>query len=230
MKNLKNKKILFILVAFLFCLFGFSSFSFATSEDKNLPSIDNLIVDDNINNFSSMTGNSFSYIIMNNTDLNYITLYIFRCSLAENTGNYQDLQGSFILNSENKYILTFQDLSYYSRYYLIDNAWVLDKNIVSDELHSAFSTFFTSFNYIDNLLYSNIDIVNNYSVFGNNDIVFQKAPLMKTEAVEIPTIQEAQQIPEIIAKVVKMIIPVCLVILATLLIISLIQSVIYRTL
>ena len=214
------------LVTFLFCLFVFSNFSFATSE--NLPSIDNLIVDNNINNFSSMTGNSFSYIIMNNTDLNYITLYIFRCSLAENTGNYQDLQGSFILNSENKYILTFQNLSYYSRYYLIDNAWVLDKNIVSDELHSSFSTFFTSFNYIDNLLYSNIDIVNNYSIFGNNDIVFQNAPLMKTETVEIPTIQEAQQIPEIIVKVVKKIIPVCLVILATLLIISLIQSVIYR--
>ena len=114
MKNLKNKKILFILVAFLFCLFVFSNFSFATSE--NLPSIDNLIIDNNINNFSSMTGNSFSYIIMNNTDLNYIVLYVFRCSLAENTGNYQDLQGSFILNSENKYILTFQDLSYYSRY------------------------------------------------------------------------------------------------------------------
>lgn len=227
MKNLKNKKILFILVAFLFCLFVFSNFSFATSENKNLPSIDNLIVDNNINNFSSMTGNSFSYIIMNNTDLNYVVLYIFRCSLAENTGNYQDLQGSFILNSENKYILTFQDLSYYSRYYLIDNAWVLDKNIVSDELHSVFSTFFTSFNYLDNLLYSNIDIVNNYSIFGNNDIVFQKAPL-KAEAVEIPTITEAQQIPEIIAKVVKMIIPVCLTILATLLLISLIQSVIYR--
>ena len=50
MKNLKNKKILFILVAFLFCLFVFSNFSFATSENKNLPSIDNLIVDDNINN------------------------------------------------------------------------------------------------------------------------------------------------------------------------------------
>lgn len=228
MKNLKNKKILFILVAFLFCLFVFSNFSFATSENKNLPSIDNLIVDNNINNFSSMTGDSFSYIIMNNTDLNYVVLYIFRCSLAENTGNYQDYSGSFILNSENKYILTFQNLSYYSRYYLIDNTWVLDKNIVSDELHSSFSTFFTSFNYIDNLLYSNIDIVNNYSIFGNNDIVFQKAPL-KAEAVEIPTITEAQQITEIIAKVVKMIIPVCLVILATLLIISLIQSVIYRT-
>lgn len=227
MKNLKNKKILFILVAFLFCLFVFSNFSFATSENKNLPSIDNLIVDNNINNFSSMTGNSFSYIIMNNTDLNYVVLYIFRCSLAENTGNYQDLQGSFILNSENKYILTFQNLSYYSRYYLIDNAWVLDKNIVSDELHSSFSTFFTSFNYIDNLLYSNIDIVNNYSIFGNNDIVFQKAPL-KAEAVEIPTIQEAQQIPETIVKVMKLIIPVCLTILATLLVILLIQSVIYR--
>lgn len=226
MKNLKNKKILFILVAFLFCLFVFSNFSFATSE--NLPSIDNLIIDNNTNNFSSMTGNSFSYIIMNNTDLNYIVLYVFRCSLAENTGNYQDYSGSFILNSENKYILTFQDLSYYSRYYLIDNTWVLDKNIVSDELHSVFSTFFTSFNYIDNLLYSNIDIVNNYSIFGNNDIVFRKAPLVKVEAVEIPTITEAQQITEIIAKVVKMIIPVCLVILATLLIILLIQSVIYR--
>lgn len=226
MKNLKNKKILFILVAFLFCLFVFSNFSFATSE--NLPSIDNLIVDNNINNFSSMTGNSFSYIIMNNTDLNYIVLYVFRCSLAENTGNYQDLQGSFILNSENKYILTFQNLSYYSRYYLIDNAWVLDKNIVSDELHSSFSTFFTSFNYIDNLLYSNIDIVNNYSIFGNNDIVFQNAPLMKTETVEIPTIQNPQQIPETIVKVVKMIIPVCLTILVALLLISLIQSVIYQ--
>lgn len=226
MKNLKNKKILFILVAFLFYLFVFSNFSFATSE--NLPSIDNLIVDDNINNFSSMTGNSFSYIIMNNTDLNYITLYIFRCSLAENTGNYQDFQGSFVLNSDNEYILTFQNLSYYSRYYLIDNVWVFDKNFVSDELHSAFSSFFTSFNYIDNLLYSNIDIVNNYSIFGNNDIVFQKAPLVKVETVEIPTIQNPQQIPEIIAKVVKMTIPVCLVILATLLIISLIQSVIYR--
>lgn len=200
MKNLKNKKILFILVAFLFCLFVFSGSSKATFDftynDTNysLPDLpsevsskDNfVIIQNSVGEFYlfftasdypiyAKVFDSSTYYFYPISDVNFC-LYIY--SSSENSWNFKNSQ--------------------YGKYFLFD---------------------VSKFHYFNSDIYTDKNL---------SDVLFQGAPKKTMEMVEIQTIQEVQQITEIIAKVVKMIIPVCLVILATLLIISLIQSVIYR--
>lgn len=202
MKNLKNKKILFILVAFLFCLFVFSGSSKATFDftynDTNY----------SLPDLPSDVSNKDNFLIIQNSVGEF---YLF-----------------FTASDYPIYAKVFDSSTYYF-YPVSDVYFCLYIFSPSDSQNSW--KFHTS-QYSKNLLfdvskfhYFNSDI---YTDKNLSDVLFQGAPKKVTEAVEIPTIQNPQQIPETIVKVVKMIIPVCLVILATLLIISLIQSVIYR--
>lgn len=203
MKILKNKKILFILVAFLFCLFVFSGSSKATFDftynDVNY-SLPDLPVQNDENFLIFKGGNRFCIMVFDGSFC-YSSEYI---------------------SSNQKFDRFYTDGSFFKTY--VYEPGVFD-NYYNDSNYRG-SSYYSSACPFKNLVYSSIDI---YSDSTLSEVVFRKAPL-KAEAVEIPTLQEAQQIPEIITKVIKMIIPVCLVILAMLLIISLIQSVIYRTL
>lgn len=203
MKNLKNKKILFILVAFLFCLFVFSGSSKATFDftynDTNY-SLPDLPFQNDENFLIFKGGNRFTIMVFDGSF----------CYLSE------------YISANQKFDQFCSDSSFFKTY--LFEPGVFD-NYYNDSSYRG-SSYYSSACPFKNIVYSSIDI---YSDSTLSEVVFRKA-LQKVEAVEIPTIQEAQQIPEIIAKVVKMIIPVCLVILATLLIISLIQLVIYRTL
>lgn len=214
MKILKNKKILFILVAFLFCLFVFSGSSKANFDfiyndvNYSLPDLPQEIINNNYNFFIKKNKNSSLtlYIQRNKDDFlfQYATDYsCFGWLIPANCG-----WSSYDFSSSS-------------------NSWIYDggQDFVDKEKSYLFKFLNTEdLNLSDFIIYSSCDI---YDEKGNK--LFPVAP-QKAEAVEIPTIQEAQQIPEIIAKVVKMIIPVCLTILVTLLLISLIQSVIYRPL
>lgn len=202
MKSILNKKISISLLLFVFLVLFINTFSYCavtyTMSDGNDVTFENIPVDENPDYFIFYAKSS---VIGNN--YYYIT--------------YNSLLGDFLCI--NKDTFAFSSSSPFNIYRISEN-----------NLSGNFSLVETggSFNYGEKAVsfYSNRDVYlgvkDGYSYVSSGEILFTGAPL--PQVVEPMKITQVQEIIPAMMEIAKMIIPVCLIIFGTLLVVYLIKS------
>lgn len=219
--NISTQKFLLIIVIFLLCVFAFINSSFSYSGTKgnisyNLPDF-NSIVDFNYDEYFIMyyPGNGKYRLVISRTSLKNETypFYFY----------YNDINGAMQLRGNHPVNGSVYECSNN------DTSWNLCKNYNVNT-----GGIIYGFEYWDNdLPHFSKEEAERYIITSNFDVYFddytgKKLVFQKTPQVEIMEITQVEKIPEIMSKVLQMIIPVGLVVLSIGLLIYVIKSVILR--
>lgn len=208
MKLLKNLKLKIIILFIVFLFFYLNSSVFASSHDYILNNNETLnsIVTDLIPSRWPHNG----YIIFNSDDIskgNYVVLcYVPDQSIVElNNNNYFQISSN-----------SFTRI--YKLYYDLNGIFTNSNYNVSFTQNNGSCDILTFTN--SDYLYSSIDLYNY-----NNELVNPLIPV--PDKVVVPTLETAEELPKAILETLKMMIPVCLVLLGMGLIIYLIRRLRY---
>lgn len=208
-------KFLFIFLAFLFCFFIFSTNSKA-SYDFTYNNVDY-----KLNLPDAVDESKVSNVIVHmNSNKNIFTFYIFYFS---NVRLACDSRTYFFYTTDGTPLKNYYEYSFICSYYINENSFSGVYRISDLNVDTSTTVKFATSDY--RILYSTCDV---YDINLENLVFPGSLPVL--EAVEVQKLQIIQEIPEIIIKMIRMIIPVCLVIFSTLLLVYLIQLVIYRIL
>jgi len=170
-------KIIFILI-FTFLLIGINNFSFASESDESiitttLPSIENIIKDDD-NWFIYLSPKSNRYFLfVYGGHITYADIF----SSGSHSLEDRHIPINIIENSDGNPRLYLCCGDSVNVYYMENNSWNLTQTYGSSEMNINYAFSFPILPYI---CASNFDLCNNEYFLGNNDLVFQESPTLST--------------------------------------------------